>query len=109
MMLPHPIVIGPLASPGHGLTVGTAARLGNRLLNGRFSVEHLDTSDHRTGVNIGRWDWKNVTLGTSAVARLHRRLAKPRGLVYLPLSLSSGGFLRDSLFIHLAVSRGWRV
>ena len=109
MMPPHLIVIGPLPPPVHGVTVSTSLVLGNRLLGERFSLEHLDTSDHRTGVNIGRWDWRNITLGTSAVARLNRRLAKRRGVVYLPLSLSSGGFLRDSFFIHLAASRGWKV
>jgi glycosyltransferase involved in cell wall biosynthesis len=105
----HLIVIGPLPPPVHGVTVSTALVLRNRLLAKRFSVEHLDTSDHRTGVNIGRWDSKNVMLGASAVARLNRLLTGRRGLVYLPLSLSSGGFLRDSLFIHSAASRGWKV
>jgi glycosyltransferase involved in cell wall biosynthesis len=108
-MLPHLIVIGPLPPPVHGVTVSTTLVLGNRLLKERFSLEHLDTSDHRTGVNIGRWDWKNVTLGASEVARLNRRLARRRGSVYLPLSLSSGGFLRDSLYIHSSASRGWKV
>jgi glycosyltransferase involved in cell wall biosynthesis len=108
-MLPNLIVIGPLAPPVHGVTVSTSLVLGNRLLNERFAVEHLDTSDHRTGVNIGRWDSKNIALGASAVARLNWRLARRRGIVYLPLSQSSGGFFRDSLFIQSAVSRGWKV
>jgi glycosyltransferase involved in cell wall biosynthesis len=103
------IVVGPLPPPVHGVTVSTSLVLGNRLLAERFSLTHLDTSDHRTGVNIGRWDSKNVLLGASAVLRLNRLLAGPQGVVYLPLSLSSGGFLRDSLFIHRAASRGWKV
>ncbi len=32
-----------------------------------------------------------------------------RGVVYLPLSQNSGGFLRDSLIIWLATMSGWRV
>jgi glycosyltransferase involved in cell wall biosynthesis len=108
-MLRHLIVIGPLPPPVHGVTVSTSLVLGNRLLADRFSLVHLDTSDHRTGVNIGRWDLTNVILGASAVRRLRRLLVGPRGVVYLPLSLSSGGFLRDSLFIRAAASRGWKV
>jgi glycosyltransferase involved in cell wall biosynthesis len=108
-MLRQLIVIGPLPPPVHGVTVSTALVLSNRFLAERFSLVHLDTSDHRTGVNIGRWDFKNVMLGTSAVLRLRSLLARPPGVVYLPLSQSSGGFLRDSLFIRLAGSRGWKV
>jgi glycosyltransferase involved in cell wall biosynthesis len=103
------IVIGPLAPPVHGVTVSTSLVLRNACLRDRFSVEHLDTSDHRSTVNIGRWDWKNFALGASAVVRLSRLLRGRRGIVYLPLSQSSGGFLRDSLFIRLASARGWRV
>jgi glycosyltransferase involved in cell wall biosynthesis len=108
-MLDQLVVIGPLPPPVHGVTVSTSLVLSNRFLAERFSLVHMDTSDHRTGVNIGRWDSKNVMLGASAVLRLNRLLAGPQGIVYLPLSQSSGGFLRDSLFIHRAASRGWKV
>jgi glycosyltransferase involved in cell wall biosynthesis len=91
------------------VTVSTSLVLQNTCLKERFSVEHLDTSDHRTGMNIGRWDWKNLLLGASAAGRLNRRLVGQRGVVYLPLSQSSGGFLRDSLFIRSAAARGWNV
>ena len=110
MMPPHLIVIGPLPPPVHGVTVSTSLVLGNRLLGERFSLEHLDTSDHRTGVNIGRWDWRNITLGTSAVARLNRRLAKRRGVVCLPalvkLGRLSSGFLLHSIWRLPADGRG---
>jgi glycosyltransferase involved in cell wall biosynthesis len=107
--LQHLIVIGPLPPPVHGVTISTSLVLGNELLRERFAVEHLDTSDHRSGEDIGRWDVRNALLGISAVLRLNRRLRRRRGLVYLPLSQSSGGFLRDSLFIRLGTARGWKV
>jgi glycosyltransferase involved in cell wall biosynthesis len=103
------IVIGPLPPPVYGVTVSTSLVLANEQLRERFAVEHLDTSDHRTGVNIGRWDVTNVALGSSAVVRLNRLLAGERGIVYVPISQSTGGFLRDSLFIQSAARRGWSV
>jgi glycosyltransferase involved in cell wall biosynthesis len=109
MIPPHLIVIGPLPPPVHGVTISTSLVLGNGLLGARFSVEHLDTSDHRSGEDIGRWDVRNALLGVSAVVRLNRMLRGRRGIVYLPLSQSSGGVLRDSLLIRLAAARGWRV
>jgi glycosyltransferase involved in cell wall biosynthesis len=109
MILGHLIVVGPLAPPVHGVTVSTSLVVGNRLLREQFSVEHLDTSDHRTGENLGRWDVKNVILGLSGVVRLTRLLAGRQGIVYLPLSQNAAGFLRDSLLIRAAAFRGWKV
>lgn len=103
------IVIGPLPPPYHGVTVSTSLVLRNPLLHERFDVEHVDTSDRRSGNNIGRWDATNVLLGLRAVASLAARLRGEPGLVYLPLSQNVAGFLRDSLFVHSAAVRGWRV
>jgi glycosyltransferase involved in cell wall biosynthesis len=108
-MRPRLIVIGPLPPPVHGVAVSTSLVLANPVLQERFRVEHLDTSDHRAGTNMGRWDWTNVGLATRHTAELLRRLTGPRGTVYLPLSQNRAAFLRDSLFIHAAAARGWRV
>src|SRR5947209_17573041 len=103
------IVIGPVPPPYHGVTVSTSLVLANKTLGKRFVVEHLDTSDHRSGGNIGRWDLANIVLGLRAVRALRRRLVGRPGVVYLPLSQNVGGFLRDSLFIQAAARRGWKV
>ena len=103
------IVIGPLPPPHHGVTISTSLVLQNALLQARFEVEHLDTSDRRTLTNVGSWDVENVRVGAWSVARLVAMLHKPRGVVYLPLSQSTPAFLRDSLFIRAAAIRGWKV
>jgi glycosyltransferase involved in cell wall biosynthesis len=102
-------VIGPLPPPYHGVTVSTSLVLANRRLQASFDLRHLDTSDERSGQNIGKWDARNVLLALSAVTRLWRTLRHSGGVVYLPLSQSLAGFVRDSLFIHLAAVRGWKV
>jgi glycosyltransferase involved in cell wall biosynthesis len=106
---PRLIVVGPLPPPYHGVTVSTALVLAGRPLQQAFRVEHLDTSDHRGGSNIGRWDPTNIALALRSVWELRRRLRGDRGIVYLPLSQNVPGFLRDSLLIHLAAARGWNV
>jgi glycosyltransferase involved in cell wall biosynthesis len=103
------IVIGPLPPPLHGVTVSTALVLANPTLNERFHVLHVDTSDHRTGSNIGRWDVANLRVGLVALGKLLNRLRGPRGVVYLPISQSTGGLARDSLYILAAAARNWRV
>ena len=104
------IVVGPLPPPVHGVTVSTSLVLANPILRERFRVEHLDTSDPRsTTANIGRWDVTNVRLALQQTAALARLLRGRRGVLYLPLSQSGAGFLRDSLFVALGALSGWRV
>lgn len=103
------IVIGPLPPPVHGVTVSTSLVLANKILRGTFDVTHVDTSDHRGRENVGRWDFTNVAVGLKNLATLLSALRGHRGTVYLPISQSTGAFLRDSLFIRAARLRGWQV
>ncbi len=103
------IVVGPLPPPLHGVAVSTSLVLGSSRLRECFDVEHVDTSDHRPRDNVGRWDLENIRLGLRALARLCRRLAGDRGVVYVPLSQNAAAFLRDSLFIWSAHLGGWKV
>jgi glycosyltransferase involved in cell wall biosynthesis len=103
------IVIGPLPPPRHGVTLSTSLVLANEILRTQFDVVHVDTSDHRTGTNIGRWDPINVWLALRASARLGRELRGDPGVVYLPLSQATPGVVRDSLFVLVASMRRWKV
>jgi glycosyltransferase involved in cell wall biosynthesis len=103
------IVIGPLPPPYHGVTVSTSLVLANPLLRHRFELVHVDTSDHRAGRNIGRWDVTNMRLALQAVVRLAHALRGGPSIVYLPLSQSTPGVLRDSLFVFAASVRGSKV
>jgi glycosyltransferase involved in cell wall biosynthesis len=103
------IVIGPLPPPYHGVTVSTGLVIASEELRGRFSVEHLDTSDHRTARNTGRWDLRNVTIALKSAAVLARRLRGTPGVVYLPLSQGTAGLVRDCLYVQIAARAGWKV
>jgi glycosyltransferase involved in cell wall biosynthesis len=103
------IVVGPLPPPYHGVTVSTDLVLRNALLGSSFDVEHLDTSDHRAHRNVGRWDTTNVVVALRSLRVLRGMLTGPGGIVYLPISQSAPGFLRDSLYIRLSARRGWKV
>ncbi len=75
------MVIGPLPPPQYGVSISTSLILANPELHRQFEVEHLDTSDHRSIGNIGRWDPWNVVLGVGAVVRLMFRLRGTRGVM----------------------------
>lgn len=102
------LVIGPLPPPYHGVTVSTSLVLANEVLREHFDVEHLDTSDRRAA-GVGAWDLTNIVLALQAFGRMVHRLRGRRGIVYFPLSQNLQGFLRDSLFVHAAAIRGWKV
>jgi glycosyltransferase involved in cell wall biosynthesis len=103
------IVVGPIPPPYHGVAVSTSLVLQNELLQELFEVQHLDTTDPRSLHNINTWDTANVVLGVRNAMALVKRLLGKRGLLYLPVSQGAPGFLRDSIFIHLAWLARWRV
>jgi glycosyltransferase involved in cell wall biosynthesis len=103
------VVVGPLPPPYHGVTISTSLVLRSQRLSAAFDVRHVDTSDERSGENIGRWDARNIVIAIRSLVSLWRNLRGAVGLVYLPLSQSAAGFLRDSLLIHIASARGWKV
>ena len=103
------ILIGPLPPPYHGVTVSTRLLVASEELRRRFSVEHLDTSDHRTAHNIGRWDLRNVTIALTSAVALARQLRGAPGVVYLPLSQGTAGLVRDCLYMQIATRAGWKV
>lgn len=93
------LVIGPTPPPAHGISILTELLLRSDLKES-FQVVHLDTADRRTLDNVGRFELGNVALALYHGARflwllLHHRPA----LVYLPVSESRLGFLRDCLFL----------
>lgn len=108
-MKPPLVVVGPLPPPYHGVTISTSLVLANHHLHERFVVRHVDTSDDRSGQNIGTWDATNIAIAIRSVVRLWRNVRGTAGIVYLPLSQGSAGFVRDSLLIRLAARRGWKV
>jgi glycosyltransferase involved in cell wall biosynthesis len=89
--------------------VSTSLVLDNPELQSSFDLEHVDTSDERTGANLGTWDLTNVVVALRALVDLIRTLRGVKGLVYLPLSQSLPGLVRDSLIIRLAALHGWKI
>ena len=103
------LIIGPTPPPYHGVTVSTALVLANPILGDHFDVRHVDTSDPRGLETIGRWDAENALGALLSIVRMISELRGRRGVVYLPLSQSMGGFVRDSVFITLAAWRKSKV
>ena len=93
------ILVGPLPPPIHGVTISTE-RLLNSELSKKFKLIHLDTSDHRTVDNIGAFDFTNIWLALKSYFVLIYYCLKYRPkIVYIPISQTYLGFMRDSFYI----------
>jgi len=93
------LIIGPTPPPAHGISILTELLLRSDLQLS-FEVVHLDTADRRTLDNVGRFELGNVALALYHGARFLWLLLRRRpALVYLPVSESRLGFLRDCLFL----------
>ncbi len=93
------LIVGPTPPPAHGISVLTELLL-QSILKESFDVIHLDTADRRTLDNVGRFEFRNVALALYHGARFQwLLLSRQPALVYMPVSESRLGFVRDSLFL----------
>ena len=95
------ILVGPLPPPVHGVTIFTEQLLASSLVD-RFNVAHLDTSDHRPMDTVGALDIRNILLGLVSYWHLFKLCIRHRpAVVYVPISQTAIGFLRDSVYLML--------
>jgi len=96
------LLIGAVPPPFHGSNVFFKNLLDSKLKE-HFEIIHLDTSDHRSLDNLGRFDYTNVRLGLSNILQFITLLARRRcNIVYVPVSANLPAFCRDAFFVILA-------
>jgi len=106
---PRLLIIGPTPPPFHGVAVAIEALLKSRLTD-VFEVTHLDLADRRGIAHVNKPDWHDVALFVRQWFRLWRLLLTRRPqVVYLVLSQTTVGFIRDSLLIWPSLLLGAKV
>ncbi|MGO9020343.1 MAG: glycosyltransferase family 4 protein [Syntrophobacteraceae bacterium] len=95
------IIIGPIPPPVHGVTVAIKRVLGSQIGN-RCRLIHLDTSDHRDVSTIGAADLLNYwhALRSYLLLIAYCLWYRP-DVVYVPISQSLIGYLRDSVYLFI--------
>lgn len=103
------IFIGPVPPPYMGPSFATKIIL-NSNLNKKFELIHLDTSDHRDLSYLGAIDLQNIFLSLKHYLQLVWLIIIiwPR-MVYIPISQTTVGYLRDSGFILISKIFGRKV
>lgn len=93
------VVVGPLPPPYHGGAIATSFVLNSRLAQ-EYRLLHLDTSDRRGLLNIGRWDIGNIMLAMRHAAKLFGMVVRERpAAVYVPVAQNRPGLLRDAALV----------
>jgi glycosyltransferase involved in cell wall biosynthesis len=99
---PRVIFVGAVPPPYMGPTLATEVIL-HSALRERFELIHLDISDHRPLDTLGAIDVQNVYLALkSYVVMLMMLVRHWPDLVYIPISQSTLGYVKDSGLILLA-------
>lgn len=94
--------MAPTPPPYMGPSIATQIILNSRFCD-EFHVIHIDTVDRRPLSNIGRLDVVNVYLAFKHYYVLFNKLLFSKAdLVYIPISQTTIGFLRDVPFIILS-------
>ena len=101
-MKPTVVFLGPIPPPYMGPTLATEMLLRSKLSE-HFDIVHLDTSDHRDLSTLGAMDFGNIYLAIKHYCLLLWLLVRwwPK-IVYIPISQTTIGYLRDSIFIIIA-------
>jgi len=103
------LIIGPTPPPFHGVSVAVEALLKSRLTN-VFDVTHLELADRRGIAHVNKPDWHDVALFIRQWFHLWRLLLACRPqIVYLVLSQTTVGFIRDSLLIWPSLLLGGKI
>ena len=103
------LIIGPVPPPYMGPSMATEILMNSGLADA-FDLVHLDTSHHKGLDTFGAINWRNVTSAFRHAFQLAAMILKCRpDIVYVPISQTTIGYLKDSLFILLAKVLGRNV
>ena len=103
------LFLGQLPPPYMGPSMATEIIL-NSSLNNEFELIHMDTSDHRDLKFLSKFDYENVSLALKQYTKLiYLILTKRPDIVYIPISQTTLGYLRDVPFIIISKVFGRKV
>lgn len=95
------LVIAPLPPPIMGPSAQTQLILAGLSAAGA-EVSHVDTRDERPIFNVGIFDLRNIRLGLLHSAQALAAARRPVDLVYVSISQSRWGYVRDAVVLAIA-------
>ncbi len=103
------LLLGKLPPPYMGPSIATEIILKSSL-NNNFELIHLDTKINNEISSFGRWSFSKVFRNTSIYFKMLSLVRKTKpDMVLIPISQTTTGFFKDSLFILIAKLFGGKV
>lgn len=103
------IVLGKLPPPYMGPSIATEIILNSSLKN-HFDLIHIDTKANESLRTLGKWRIKKIIKNNAIYFRLWKTVFKfSPDLVWIPISQTTVGFIKDSIFIIIARMSGKKV
>ena len=97
------LIVGPLPPPHYGGSIFTAALIEGVSQRAGFETRALDTQGNRALAEVGLASWrKGVAVARQSLAALRLALEFRPRVLYSPIPIALGSFLRYSLFVLLA-------
>ena len=97
------LVVGPLPPPYYGGSIFTAALVEGLQTLDEYEVRHVNTQGSMGLKDVGKGRLgKFMTIAGQMIDALRLSLSFRPDLVYSPIPAELGGFLRYSLFVHIA-------
>ena len=109
MTKPKVLLLGKLPPPYLGPSIATEIILKSTLKN-HFELIHLDTKINHEISSFGTWSFTKVFANIAIYSKMFSLLRKHKPvLVLIPISQTTTGFFKDSLFILIAKLFGKKV
>jgi len=101
------LIIGWLPPPFYGPAVATERLVHSEAMNRQFEILFLNQSDKRDVKNAGKFDLLNILFALWHIAQfIFLVIWKRPELIYVPISQSAGGYLRDGTYLLIARALG---
>ncbi len=106
MKKPVVLLLGKLPPPYMGPSIATEIILKSSL-NKSYTLIHLDTKAYDDLKELGEWSFKKLKRNLAIYRNMHRLLKKNKPeIVWIPISQTTTGFLKDAVFIWMASFSG---
>ncbi|HKR06206.1 MAG TPA: glycosyltransferase family 4 protein [Bacteroidia bacterium] len=102
-------MLGKLPPPYMGPSIATEIILGSSLKNS-FDIFHIDTKANESLLTLGKWSLKKIIRNNAIYFKMWKSVLKNKpDLVWVPISQTAVGFIKDSVFILIARLSGKKV
>lgn len=97
------MILGKLPPPYMGPSIATEILLNSELKN-EFDLIHLDTKINASVSSFGKWSFSKLFKNNAIYFRMIKKVkANNPDLILIPISQTTTGFIKDSIFILIGV------